>query len=107
MIWEKDKEIDVIQTKGVCFGYKIRIVLDYKDFRYKIYKVYANDTLKYLNSFYSMNAAVKEVERVDREERENKEAEKKAHADYTYLLDNKNAIIKKEITEFLKCQNKN
>ena len=106
MKWKKAKEMDVIQAKGVCFGYKIRIVLDYKDFRYKIYKVYSDDSLKYLNSFYSMDAAVKEVERVEREETERNEAEKKAHADYTYLLDNKNAMIKKKIVEFLKCQNK-
>ena len=63
----------------LCLDYKIRMVLDYKDFRYKIYKVYSGDILKYLNSFYSMDAAVKEVERVEREETErNQEAEKKS-----------------------------
>ena len=46
MKWEKDKESDVVQAKGVCFGYKIRIILDYKDFRYKLYKVYSDDSLK-------------------------------------------------------------
>ena len=51
-----------------------------------------------------MQATVKEAEREDRKEIENQEAEKKRQDDYIYLLNNKNAIIKEEITEFLKNQ---